>query len=71
MASLVEWFDGKSIGVQLLVLAAVLDPLGIVLGALAGPAFLGTDVVTGAAAGLVVASVPLTAVILRNAGEFE
>ncbi|MFB6296922.1 MAG: hypothetical protein ABEH56_00215 [Salinirussus sp.] len=66
MTSPIAWFDSRGLSVQLIILAAVCDPLGAAAGYVLAPSF-GVRPFLGLALGLVVASVPLSVQVLRHA----
>jgi hypothetical protein len=69
MASkLARKFDSVSFQAQIVVLAAVLDPLGFVAGYLLAPAF-DAEPLIGGVVGLVAASVPTSLFVMRRAAE--
>ncbi|MFB6268724.1 MAG: hypothetical protein ABEH83_02190 [Halobacterium sp.] len=66
MASkLARQFESLSFQAQILVLAAVLDPLGFVAGYLLAPSFEAEPLI-GGVVGLVVASVPTSLFVMRQ-----
>ena len=60
----IRWLDSKPFAHQLIILSAVLDPLGIGGGYLLGPEF-DLDPIMGAVAGAVVASSLVSLWVLR------
>jgi len=67
MASkLADWFGAKPFEQQIIILAAVFDPLGFAAGWLLAPS-LGVEPLVGAVFGVVAASVPTSLHVLREA----
>jgi len=67
MASkLADWFGAKPFGQQIIILAAVFDPLGFAAGWLLAPS-LGVEPLVGAVFGVVASSVPTSLHVLREA----
>jgi len=60
-----RWFTSKNFAVQLIILALVFDPLGLVGGYLLGPS-LGVEPLLGAAYGLVVANFPMSLFVMQR-----
>ena len=61
-----RWFGAKPFQLQIVILAAVLDPLGFAAGYLLGPS-LGVEPLIGGVYGLVVASLPMSLLVMRQA----
>jgi hypothetical protein len=61
---MIRWLDSKPFAQQLVILSAVLDPLGIGGGYLLGPKF-DLDPIVGAVAGAVAASSVISLWVLR------
>jgi hypothetical protein len=64
--ALLAWFDALSFQAQLILVAVVCDPIGFAAGYLLAPEF-GVEPILGGAYGLVVASLPLSLLVLREA----
>lgn len=64
--SALDWFASKSFGVQLILLAAIFDPLGAALGFLVLPELLGVEPLMGAVYGLVAGGVPLSLFVMTQ-----
>ena len=64
--ALADWFASQSLGLQIMVLAMVFDPLGAALGYLVLPELLGVEPVIGAVYGLVAAGLPLSLFIATH-----
>jgi len=62
--SAIRWLDTKPFGQQIIILTAVLDPIGAALGWFLAPEF-GIDPIMGAVFGLVLAGIPTMLWILR------
>jgi len=62
--SVLRWLESKPFELQLIILVAVLDPLGAVGGYLLAPEF-GVEPIMGIAYGLVAASVPTGLWVMR------
>jgi uncharacterized membrane protein len=60
------WLDRKPFAVQLVILALIFDPIGAIGGYLVAPQF-GIEPILGLAYGLVIASFPVSAWVLRHA----
>ncbi|QUO47464.1 MULTISPECIES: hypothetical protein [Halorubrum] len=65
--ALLAWFEALSFQAQLILVAVVCDPIGFAAGYLLAPEF-GVEPILGGAYGLVVASLPLSLLVLREAG---
>ena len=65
-----QWLESKPFERQILILALVLDPIGFGAGYLLGPS-LGFEPILGGAFGLVAASLPLSAWVMRHASQQE
>lgn len=63
--SAIRWLDSKPFGQQIVILAAVLDPMGALVGFLFLPDLLGVEPIMGLVYGLVASSVPLSLWVLR------
>jgi hypothetical protein len=63
--SAIRWLDSKPFGQQIVILAAVLDPIGALVGFLLLPDILGVEPIIGVVYGLVASSVPLSLWVLR------
>lgn len=63
-----QWLESKPFERQILILALVLDPLGFGAGYLLGSS-LGFEPIMGGVYGLVAASFPLSAWVMRHASE--
>ena len=61
-----RWFEALSFQAQILLLAVVFDPVGFAAGYLLAPEF-GVEPILGGAYGLVIASLPVTLLVLREA----
>ena len=68
MALLPRWFEALSFQAQIVVFALVFDPIGFAAGYLLAPEF-GVEPILGGAYGLVIASLPLSLLVLREAGK--
>jgi len=66
MSKLARKFDALSFEKQIIVLAAVFDPLGFVAGYLLGPS-VGVEPIVGGALGVVAASIPTSLHVMRQA----
>lgn len=66
LGRLAAWFGTRSVAARIVMLAAVLDPIGIAGGYLLAPE-VGVEPLVGAAAGAVVAGVPLSLYVLSVA----
>ncbi|QSG05201.1 hypothetical protein [Halapricum desulfuricans] len=66
MSSLTRWFRSKPFGQQILILALVFDPLGFAAGFLLAPSF-NVEPMIGGVYGLVVASIPTSLHVMREA----
>lgn len=60
----IRWLERKPFTTQLIILVAILDPLGAIGGYLLAPSF-GIDPSMGVAYGLVAASMPLSLWVMR------
>jgi hypothetical protein len=65
-----QWFQSRPFAQQVIVLAAVFDPIGFAGGYLLGPS-LGVEPLLGGALGAVVASVPTSLHVLNHAVRAE
>lgn len=65
MTGPVRWLESKPFTHQIIILAAVLDPLGAIGGYLLHPQ-LGVEPLVGVAIGLVAASFPLSLWVMRH-----
>ena len=61
-----RWLERKPFTTQLIILVAVLDPLGAIGGYLLAPTF-GVEPIMGVLYGLVAASLPLSLWVMRHA----
>jgi hypothetical protein len=68
--SATQWFQSKPFAQQLIIIAAVFDPLGFAGGFLLGPSF-GVDPLIGGIYGLLAASVPMSLHVLSYATQAE
>ncbi|ELZ34638.1 hypothetical protein [Halorubrum distributum] len=66
--ALLAWFDALTFQAQLLLVAVVCDPVGFAGGYLLAPEF-GVEPILGGVYGLVAASVPLSLLVMREAGK--
>jgi len=66
--ALLAWFEALSFQAQLILVAVVCDPIGFAAGYLLAPEF-GVEPILGGAYGLVIASLPLSLLVLREAGK--
>jgi len=64
--SAIRWLDSKPFGQQIVILAAVLDPIGALVGFLFLPDLLGVEPIMGVVYGLVASSVPLSLWVVRH-----
>jgi len=63
---LARWFESKPLQQQIVLLAVVLDPFGFAAGYLLGPV-VGVEPLIGGVFGLVVSSVPVSLLVMRQA----
>lgn len=61
-----RWLERKPFNIQIIILVAILDPLGAIGGYLLAPTF-GVDPLRGVLYGLVAASLPLSLWVMRYA----
>ena len=61
-----RWLERKPFNTQLIILVAILDPLGAIGGYLLAPSF-GLEPIMGVLYGLVAASIPLSLWVVRHA----
>ncbi|WP_424014436.1 hypothetical protein ACOZ35_15685 [Halorubrum xinjiangense] len=66
MALLPRWFEALSFQAQIILFAVVFDPIGFAAGYLLAPEF-GVEPILGGAYGLVIASLPVTLLVMREA----
>jgi hypothetical protein len=67
MSLLPRWFEVQPFERQIIVLAVVLDPIGFTAGYLLAPE-LGVEPILGGAYGIIAASLPLSLLVMREAG---
>jgi len=63
--SAIRWLESKPFGQQIVILAAILDPLGAVGGYFLLPELLGVEPIMGLVYGLVASSIPLSLWVMR------
>jgi hypothetical protein len=63
--SAIRWLDSKPFGQQIVILAAILDPLGALGGYFLLPELIDVEPLMGAVYGLVASSLPLSLWVMR------
>jgi negative regulator of sigma E activity len=68
IGALLQWFQSRPFAQQVILLAAVFDPVGIAAGYVLAPSA-GVEPLLGAALGAVVASVPTSLLVMARAAQ--